>query len=104
MDRLRLRATWVALAIASSTCEGCQGQSDPAPMPPSPDLAMNPGCPTNAEKKQSVSPELGMTVENFPRVDGSTSAQPLLMMMACKILGAGYEWVHTEQDDSRKLY
>jgi phosphate transport system substrate-binding protein len=45
-----------------------------------------------------------MTVENYPRVDGSTSAQPLLMMMACKILGVGYEWVHTEQDDSRKLY
>jgi phosphate transport system substrate-binding protein len=45
-----------------------------------------------------------MTVENYPKVDGSTSVQPLLMMMTCQILAAGYEWVHSERDDSRKLW
>jgi phosphate transport system substrate-binding protein len=45
-----------------------------------------------------------MTVENYPKVDGSTSAQLLLMMMACKILAAGYQWAHSERDDSRQLW
>ncbi len=52
----------------------------------------------------SAAPELGLTVENYPKVDGSTSAQPLLMMTACKILGTRYEWVHYEGDDSRQLH
>jgi phosphate transport system substrate-binding protein len=45
-----------------------------------------------------------MTVENYPKVDGSTSTQPLLMMITCKILAAGYEWIHLEGNDSRQLY
>jgi ABC-type phosphate transport system, periplasmic component len=30
---------------------------------------------------------------NYPKVDGSTSARALNQMVACKILGARYEWV-----------
>jgi phosphate transport system substrate-binding protein len=38
---------------------------------------------------------LGFTVLNYPRVDGSTSAQPLGMIIACKILGRPYRWSPT---------
>ena len=52
----------------------------------------------------SAAPELGLTVESYPKVDGSTSAQPLLMMTACKILRAQYGWVYDESNDSRQLH
>jgi phosphate transport system substrate-binding protein len=106
MNRLRLIVTWIALGIVSSTSGGCQRQPDSAlaPPPPSPVLATRPEPPTDATKIESAAPELGLTVENYPKVDGSTSTQPLLMMVACKILAVGYEWVHHEEDDSRQLY
>jgi phosphate transport system substrate-binding protein len=34
----------------------------------------------------------GLTKENYPKVDGSTSAQPLQTLIACKLLGISYEW------------
>lgn len=32
-------------------------------------------------------------LENYPRVDGSTSTAPLNTLIACKLLGIDYEWV-----------
>src|SRR5262249_7602857 len=105
LNPMRRTATWLALAMVSWTSAGCQGQPDPIPAtpPPSPVLSATPESPTDAGKIRSAAPELGLTAENFPKVDGSTSTQPLLMMMACKILAAGYEWVHIKSDDSRLL-
>lgn len=34
----------------------------------------------------------GISFENYPRVDGSTSTQTLSTIVACKLLGIGYEW------------
>ena len=34
-----------------------------------------------------------ISFENYPRVDGSTSARALNVMVACKLLGVSYEWV-----------
>ncbi|MDR2425038.1 MAG: substrate-binding domain-containing protein, partial [Prevotellaceae bacterium] len=34
----------------------------------------------------------GITAENFPILDGSTSTQPLNYMIACKLLDYRYEW------------
>lgn len=34
----------------------------------------------------------GISVENYPRVDGSTSTRPLNALIACKLLGFRYEW------------
>lgn len=33
-----------------------------------------------------------ISFENYPKVDGSTSASVLNMMVACKLLGIRYEW------------
>jgi phosphate transport system substrate-binding protein len=35
---------------------------------------------------------VGLTKENYPKVDGSTSAQPLQTLIACKLLGISYDW------------
>ena len=34
----------------------------------------------------------GLTVDNYPRVDGSSSTQPLNTLIACKLLGWRCEW------------
>lgn len=34
----------------------------------------------------------GISFENYPRVDGSTSTKPLNALIACKLLGIRYEW------------
>lgn len=35
----------------------------------------------------------GITFENYPKVDGSTSTKPLNALVACKLLGIRYEWM-----------
>ena len=35
----------------------------------------------------------GLTIQNYPKVDGSTSAAPLNMIIACRLLGLEYKWV-----------
>lgn len=34
-----------------------------------------------------------ITKDNFPRVDGSTSTHPLMVLIACEILDVGYRWL-----------
>ena len=34
----------------------------------------------------------GLTADNFPRLDGSTSNEPLNRIIACKLLGYSYKW------------
>lgn len=55
----------------------------------------------------------GITFENYPKVDGSTSTKPLNALIACKLLGIGYEWnsnlvgewsVQLNQDDIPEAY
>lgn len=40
---------------------------------------------------------LGFTPLDYPRVDGSTSAQPLGVIVACRILGIPYRWAPTSR-------
>ena len=44
---------------------------------------------------------LGFTVLNYPKVDGSTSTQPLGMIIACKMLGSSYQWAPTARYSGR---
>lgn len=47
---------------------------------------------TNEEEISAQSTIAGITAENYPRVDGSTSTEPLNYIIACKLLGYRYEW------------
>jgi phosphate transport system substrate-binding protein len=55
---------------------------------------------TNCEKYED--PALGfkiegLTADNFPRLDGSTSNEPLSRIIACKLLGYNYRWENLVQ-------
>lgn len=43
---------------------------------------------------------LRLSLDDYPRVDGSTSAQPLAVLVACKALGVSHRW-GTKLDGSR---
>lgn len=45
--------------------------------------------------------DLELTVLNYPRVDGSTSTQPLGLIIACKILGSEHRWAPTARYSGR---
>jgi phosphate transport system substrate-binding protein len=65
------------------------------------------GCQKRPEPLPTITPaypELGITLDNYPSVDGSTSAQPLLAKAACSVFGVKSTWVHSETDDSRTLW
>src|SRR4051794_41030872 len=80
----RLVEMGMGLTITLSTVGGCQGRPDP-PRETSPPYRI-------VGKTPHPHPDLGITVDNYPKVDGSTSAQPLQMIVACKVLGASFKW------------
>jgi phosphate transport system substrate-binding protein len=54
-------------------------------------------CLLSCEKDESESNKFiidGITKSNYPKVDGSTSAQPLQSLIACKLIGITYEWAY----------
>jgi phosphate transport system substrate-binding protein len=106
MSHSLLNSIWISLAVAALTNAGCQTQPDAtggAPAPP-PILAPSSEHSPDAPKILPAAPELGLTIQNYPKVDGATSAEPLLILIACEVLGASYEWIYDESDDSRRLY
>ncbi len=42
------------------------------------------------------SKRMGLDVLNYPRVDGSTSSEPLSVVIACRVLGVPYAWIYPE--------
>ncbi|MDR1197453.1 MAG: substrate-binding domain-containing protein [Prevotellaceae bacterium] len=49
------------------------------------------GC--DKEEITKLSYIQGLTMDNYPRVDGSTSTEPLNYIIAAKLLGLEYEWI-----------
>jgi phosphate transport system substrate-binding protein len=45
-----------------------------------------------------------LTIENYPRVDGSTSTHPLQVLIACKILGVEWSWMPGWIDDTYRIW
>ena len=50
------------------------------------------------EEEEEVESKIieGLTLGNYPKVDGSTSTEPLNKVIACELLGIKYEWVFSE--------
>jgi len=44
-----------------------------------------------------------LTIENYPKVDGSTSAHPLQVLIACEILGIDYSWTDSWFDETYRV-
>ena len=43
------------------------------------------------------------TIDDYPRVDGSTSTHPLGVLIACKVLGVPYKWQAEVFDETRRI-
>ena len=57
-------------------------------------IALN-GCDLDKDKKDTVEEVVDLshfTIDNFPRVDGSTSNKPMMIVLACEIFHLQYEW------------
>ena len=55
---------------------------------------------------QSVDPLFkinGLTIDNYPRVDGSTSNTPLNILIACKLLNIGYRWQKAQFQNTQSI-
>lgn len=50
------------------------------------------GCDKEEVEDNIVFKIEGLTVDNYPRVDGSSSTAPLNTLIACELFGWGYEW------------
>ncbi|HDL17540.1 MAG TPA: hypothetical protein ENH29_00630 [Bacteroidetes bacterium] len=48
--------------------------------------------PTNHFEPSEIVDVSHFSIQNYPKVDGSTSTHPLQIVIACKILGAQYRW------------
>jgi len=57
---------------------------------------------TSCEKEEKFESKLiqGLTLDNYPRMDGSTSTLPLNVVIACELLGIGHEPYQDENDDT----
>jgi phosphate transport system substrate-binding protein len=51
-----------------------------------------------SERHNLTRADLGISIANYPVVDGSTSTHPLAVLIACELLGVPYEW-NTYNDD-----
>jgi ABC-type phosphate transport system substrate-binding protein len=49
-----------------------------------------------AKMELSAVKQLGLDVLTYPRVDGSTSSEPLSIVIACRVLDVPYAWVYPE--------
>lgn len=63
---------------------------------------------SNCEKSPENNPPKVNTdilnTSNYPRVDGSTSAHPLQVLIACKILGVEYSWMPALFDETHRIW
>lgn len=49
-------------------------------------------CACSSEDSPTITPLPGITIDNFPVIDGSDSTEPLRDLLMCKILGYDYKW------------
>ncbi|MCI0495346.1 substrate-binding domain-containing protein [candidate division KSB1 bacterium] len=62
------------------------------------------GCDRSPTKQEPLVIDVShFTIQNYPRVDGSTSAHPLQNVIACYVLGINFEW-YDAPDGTRRIY
>ncbi len=52
-------------------------------------------CDNSSEDDYPLFQVDNLTVENYPKVDGSTSTEPLHILIACKLFNIGHAWVYS---------
>lgn len=61
---------------------------------------------TGCDKETSTeSPYIeGLTIDNYPITDGSTSTLPLNTVIACELLGLNYQWEENQTNNASKMW
>lgn len=62
------------------------------------------GCEKNRDNNSNVFKIDGLSVDNYPKVDGSTSAHPLQVLIACKLLDVEYIWFNGPFDEIYRIW
>jgi len=53
-------------------------------------------------ERSTVSPHIeGLTIENYPIIDGSTSTLPLNAIIACELMGLTFEWQENVNEEDK---
>jgi phosphate transport system substrate-binding protein len=59
----------------------------------------------NSTDHGSDTPDLdSLSMDNYPKVDGSTSAHPLQVLIACKLLKVEYSWMPSFFDETYRIW
>lgn len=89
----------LAIFVACSVA-GC-GANDPTPVTPTPSKTV----PTLTATRPPVSADISsLDARTYPRVDGSTSTQPLQVLLACTILNVPCVWHEEDFLDTTRWY
>ena len=62
------------------------------------------GCKDSPENNSGNNNLDSLTINNYPKVDGSTSAHPLQVLIACKLLGVEYSWMPSWFDETYRIW
>lgn len=81
----------VITLLLLSTIAPISAQESPTPIPPQPFDALVSDTP------------IASLVDDFPRLDGSTSGWPVLRLIACKIYGVECFWMDSLFDEERQI-
>lgn len=46
----------------------------------------------------------GLTIDNYPIIDGSTSTLPLNTVIACELMGLNYQWQENQKNNASKTW
>ena len=61
------------------------------------------GLRTDGEGSDNFVKDLNFTIEEYPRVDGSTSTHPLGVLISVKLLDVDYDWEEATWDGTKRL-
>jgi phosphate transport system substrate-binding protein len=62
------------------------------------------GCEKNTNNSAAPIELDSLTIENYPKVDGSTSTHPLQVLIACILLDVEYEWMPSFFDETYRIW
>ncbi|UCH15408.1 MAG: substrate-binding domain-containing protein, partial [Bacteroidales bacterium] len=62
------------------------------------------GCKDKSDNGDIIVNLDSLTIQNYPKVDGSTSAHPLQVLIACKLLGVEYSWMPGWFDETYRIW
>ncbi len=100
MKTLHVVGLTVLSAIVAGLCAAALGQAQSDAPPAAQQQAQQAQAPASQPAAKEIE-ALHLTTEEYPRVDGSTSANPLGVLAACTLTDRDYLWVLDSKENKR---